>query len=137
MNEYSKIRYDIIGAAFKVRSNAGRGLLEKFYEAALTFEIKEKGYKVENQVLIPALYRGVEVCDAFRADIIVEDKVIIEVKALPSMLGIHSSQLKTYLRLSDKKLGFLINFGAEEFSTGNLSDIPPYEYGIYPMANGL
>lgn len=127
---------DIVGAAFDVRRNTGRGMLEKFYENALAYELNERGHEVECQVVIPAIYKGKEIGDAYRADIIVDKKVIIELKAISNMEGIQFCQLYTYLKLSHYRLGYLINFGAYDFIIGNLNDEePPYEFGIYPLSN--
>ena len=128
--------YDVIGAAFNVRKNTGRGLLEKFYESALVYELKHMGHRAESQVAIPALYCGVEIQEAYRADIVVDNKVIIEVKARASMDDHQTCQLHTYLKLSGMRLGYLINFGALDFSIGNLEDQVPYNKGIYRMVNG-
>ena len=135
--DYKKLGYDIIGAAFDVRNNTGRGLLEKFYESALEYEISIKGYEVKRQVSVPAMYKGQEIQEAYRADLIVEDKVIIEIKALTYMDGIETCQLNTYLKLSGLKLGYLINFGALDFKPGDLCEDPPYIYGIYRMVNNF
>ena len=139
MTDYSKIGYDIIGASFAVRNNTGRGLLEKYYEGALAFELQNLGYKIERQVAIPALYQGQEIGEAYRADIIVDGKVIIEVKAILSMQGIERSQIYTYLKLSGLKLGYLINFGVEDFKVGNFFDEreAPFESGIYRIVNNI
>ena len=137
MDEYRKIGYDIIGSAFEVRNHTGRGLLEKFYESALIYELTKKGYKVESQVEIPAVYREVVIQEAYRADLIVNNKVIIELKAISQMDSIQSCQLNTYLHLSGYKLGYLINFGAEDFSIGNLNETPPYVKGIYRVVNNI
>ena len=134
--EYN-IGRDIIGAAFNVRKNVGRGLLEKFYEKALIYELNKMGYSTESQVAIPAIYCGEVIGEAYRADVIVENKVIIEVKAITFMEGIECSQLFTYLKLSGYKLGYLINFGARDFCIGNLNEEPPFEHGIYSMVNKL
>ncbi|MCH5218908.1 MAG: GxxExxY protein [Muribaculaceae bacterium] len=137
MADLLKIGKDIIGAAFNVRKNTGRGMLEKFYESALVYELKQMGYQVERQVAIPAIYKGEIIQDAYRADVIVENQVIIETKALSYMDSLETCQLNTYLKLSGYRLGYLINFGARDFRIGNLKDEPPYEYGIYRMVNGF
>lgn len=137
MNEYDKLGKDIIGAAFNVRKHAGRGMLEKFYESALAYEIEQLGYSLSRQVAIPAIYRGQIIQESYRADIIVENKVIIEVKAIPYMDSLQGCQLNTYLKLSGYKLGYLINFGARDFRTGSLYEELPYEYGIYRMVNNI
>lgn len=99
------IFYDIRGAAFKVHNALGPGLLESVYEAVLTYELKNMVYRVECQV-------GVKMNIRFRLDILVNDLVIIEVKSVDHVLGVHHKQLLTYLRLSGKELGLLINFNA-------------------------
>jgi len=135
--EYYQIGNDIIGSAFNVRNKAGIGLRESFYEAALVSELKNKGYNVERQVLLPAVYDGIEIEDAYRMDIVVDRRVIIEVKAVSSMTDAESRQLMTYLKLSGYKLGYLINFGARTFTTGKISDPFPYTHGIYRIINNL
>ena len=137
IRELDQIGYDIIGASFNVRKQVGRGLLEKLYESALSYELSQKGYKVERQVAIPAIYKGQEIQDAYRADIIVERKVIIEVKAISHMESIERCQLYTYLKLSDYKLGYLINFGTRDFQVGILEEDGPLTLGIYRMVNNL
>lgn len=135
--EYIGVGYDIIGAAFDVIKNSGRFLREKYYEAALSIELTERGHQVKRQVTIPAFYRGVEIEDSYLADIVVDDKVIIEIKAIATMKEHECRQLLTYLRLSGFKLGYLINFGAKDFRIGKTSEKLPYEKGIYRFVNNL
>lgn len=135
--EFTKIGYDIIGCAFEVRKAAGRGLRECYYRDALAWELQHRGYKVETESLVPALYKENKIANAFQADILVDDKVIIETKAITSMLEEETRQLITYLKLSDLKLGYLINFGAADFTNGKLSDPFPYKKGIYRIVNGI
>jgi GxxExxY protein len=111
MNE-NDISFDIRGAAFKVHSELGPGLLESVYEAALTYELKQKGYDVKNQQGIPLIYADIKMEVGFRLDLIVNDSVIVETKSVESVADVHHKQLLTYLKLSDKKLGLLINFNA-------------------------
>lgn len=135
--EFKKIGYDIIGACFTVRNEAGRGLREIYYKKALAWELEERGYKVELEVSIPALYKGREISDAFQADIVVDNRVIIEAKALSKMGESEVRQILTYLKLSSFKLGYLINFGARDFGTGKASDPMPYTKGIYRFVDGI
>ena len=135
--EFAQLGYDIIGSAFEVRNTAGRLLREKYYRDALTWELRQKGYSVENEVLIPAIYKGYEIGEAYKADIVVERKVIIEAKALGKMGEAEARQLLTYLRLSDYRLGYLINFGTRNFKNGRLDESLPYERGIYRIVNNL
>jgi GxxExxY protein len=99
----------IIGASIEVHRNLGPGLLESIYETALEMELKELGLRTRRQVELPVLYKGILLEGGYRIDLIVEDLVIIEVKAVEKLLPLFESQLLTYLKLSDKKLGLLIN----------------------------
>lgn len=135
--DYIQIGSDIIGSAFDVRNKTGRGLREKYYEAALAHELSLKGYDVKRQVLIPALYCNEIIDDSYQADIIVNDNVIIEVKALKFMKEHEGRQLLTYLKLSQYKLGYLINFGAINFKIGKASEEFPYRNGIYRFVNNI
>lgn len=100
----------IIGLAIKVHSTLGPGLLESAYEKALVFELNRNGFKLEVQKNIPINYEGMIIDEGYRADIIVNDMVLVELKSVKQIEDIHLKQLLTYLRLSDKKLGLLINF---------------------------
>ena len=137
IEEYNAIGKDIIGAAFTVHQKTGRSLREKYYEAALCHELTKKGYEVQRQYTVPAQYDGEIIDDSYQADIVVNGKVIIEVKAVSKMTEAESRQLVTYLKLSDFKLGYLINFGARDFSIGNSKDPMPYQKGIYRFVNRL
>ena len=131
--DYFAIGNDIIGAAFDVRNNVGRGMREKFYESALAYELRKRGHDVKCQVTVPAVYCGEVIDDSYLCDMVVDDKVIIEVKAVLMMKESESRQLFTYLKLSGFKLGYLINFGAKEFTTGKFNDTFPYKKGIYRL----
>ena len=109
---------EIVDAAYSVHKRPGPGLLEPVYEAALCHELKERGLGFSRQCSIPVTYMGIEIMDAFRADILVENKVIIELKAAETTLPVHKKQLITYLRLSDCRLGLLLNFGADLIKNG-------------------
>ena len=111
MNE-NDLSYDIRGAAFKVHSELGPGLLESVYETALSYELRQKGYEVKNQIGIPLIYADIKMDIGFRLDILVNDLVIVEIKSVESLADVHHKQLLTYLKLSNKKLGLLINFNA-------------------------
>jgi GxxExxY protein len=108
----NEISYIIRGAAFKVHSKLGPGLLESVYEAALAYELKKLGYRVRSQVGIPVIYEDERLELGFRMDLLIEEKIIIEIKSIDNLADIHYKQLLTYLRLSDKKLGLLINFNS-------------------------
>ena len=127
----NNITYDIIGAAYEVRKHCGKGLLENYYESALTYELELKGHKVDRQVLVPALYKGVPVKDPYKLDILVDGEVIIELKSVPHLISDNFSQLATYLWLTDKKIGILINFSAKDFRPGVWDrNRPDYNLGI-------
>ncbi len=107
------ISYLIRGAAFEVFKTLGPGLLESVYEKALVFELISKNLHVQTQVGIPVMYKGQDLYLGFRMDILVEDKVIIEVKSVELLHDVHKKQPLTYLKLADKKLGILINFNTD------------------------
>ena len=108
--EINKITHEIIGAAIDVHSELGPGLLESAYHECLFFELKERGLKVEKEKELPLVYKDVQMESAFRADLMVEDKVIVELKAVKDIEDIHIAQMLTYLKLSNKEIGLLINF---------------------------
>jgi GxxExxY protein len=107
-NEIARILVDV---AFKIHTTLGPGLLESVYETVLFYELTRRGLKVLRQVGIPLVYEGMLLEEAFRADLIVEDKVVVEIKSVEQIAPVHKKQLLTYLRLADKRLGLLINFG--------------------------
>ena len=135
--DYITIGQDIIGASFEVMKNAGRFMRERYYEASLTYELIQRGYDVRRQVTIPALYKGIQVEDSYIADVVVDGRVIIEIKAIPYMKDEEWRQLMSYLKLSGFKLGYLINFGAKDFSVGKSSEKSPYLKGIYRLVNNI
>jgi GxxExxY protein len=106
------ISYAIRGAAFKVHTSLGPGLLESVYETALAYELAKDGFNVKTQIGVPMMYADIKMDVGFRLDIIVNDLVIIEVKSVESLMDVHHKQLLTYLKLSNKKLGLLINFNS-------------------------
>lgn len=113
-----QISYSVIGAAIGVHQRLGPGLLESIYESALCYELNLLGLKIERQKKVPVVYRDIILREPYVLDIIVENKVIIEVKATENDQGIFKAQLLTYLRLSDLKLGLLINFGKKSIKEG-------------------
>ncbi len=117
MNE-NEISEKIIGLAIKVHSVLGPGLLESAYEKALVFELNRNGFKTEVQKIIPINYEGMIIDEGYRADIIVNDMVLVELKSVKQIEDIHLKQLLTYLRLSNKKLGLLINFNERLLKDG-------------------
>lgn len=108
----------IIGLAIKVHKSVGPGLLESVYEECLYYELKKNGLSVKKQVPIPMYYEGIKIDCSFRADIIVDEKIIIEIKAVKKLEDIHLAQLLTYLRITNKKLGLLFNFNEKILMNG-------------------
>jgi GxxExxY protein len=118
METLNKITYEIIGCAYKVHSELGPGLLESTYEVCLEYELLQKGYRVQRQLALPVVYNDVKLDAGYRIDLLVEDEVIIELKSVEAVLPIHEAQLLTYLKLSGKKLGLLINFNVKNLKEG-------------------
>ncbi len=112
--DINEITYKTRGAIFAVFNELGPGLLESVYEAALTYELKTLGLNVRNQVPVPVIYKEVKLDIGFRLDLIVEEQVIVEIKSVELMHNVHKKQLLTYLRLSNKKLGLLVNFNSDK-----------------------
>ena len=108
----------IIAAGMKVHSKLGPGLLESAYRACLAHELRTRGFKVLEELTLPVRYDGLEIDAGYRMDLMVEDQVIVELKACDRLLPIHEAQLLTYLRLSGKKIGLLLNFNVEHFRDG-------------------
>jgi len=106
----NQISGSIVDAAFKVHNTLGPGLLESAYEACLAHELKKLGLRVASQVSLPVVYDGVAIEAGYRIDMIVQDSVVVELKAIEKILPIHQAQLLTYLKLSGIKVGLLINF---------------------------
>ncbi len=109
---------EVIGAAIEVHRLLGPGLLESAYELALERELVLRGMSVERQKAVPLEYKGVALGDGFRIDMLVNDLLLVEVKAADHLLPIHESQLLTYLRLTTKRFGLLINFNKRVLKTG-------------------
>ncbi|MCI0750719.1 MAG: GxxExxY protein [Flammeovirgaceae bacterium] len=114
--EENEISYAIRGCIFKVYNNLGPGLLESAYEAALAFELSNAGLDVKSQVFLPMIYESIKVDNGYRLDLLVNGKVIIELKSVETLLDVHHKQVITYLKLSGLKLGLLVNFNSEDIS---------------------
>jgi GxxExxY protein len=110
------LSYIIRGCVFDVYNELGPGLLESIYEAALAYELREKGLNVKTQVGLPVKYKDAQLDLGYRIDILVEDKLIIELKSIETILDVHHKQVLTYLKLTKLKLGLLINFNSEDIS---------------------
>ena len=114
----NEISYKIIGAALEVHKNLGVGLLESAYETALEYELQNLGLKVKQQYALALNYKEIEIDNAYRIDILVEDKVIVEVKSVLELNPIHFAQTNTYLKFTGLKLGLLINFKTQLLKDG-------------------
>ena len=104
------ITYDIISCAYEVHKVLGPGLLESVYQKALIHELKLKGFKVESEIKVDIDYKGINIGNDLRLDILVNDSIVLELKSVETILPVHKKQLLTYLKLLDLQLGFLINF---------------------------
>ena len=112
------ISYKIIGAALEVHKKLGVGLLESAYETALVYELQKLGFDVKQQYSLSLNYKDIEIQNAYRIDVLVENKVIIEVKSVLELHPIHFAQTKTYLKFTNLKLGLLINFKTQLLKDG-------------------
>jgi GxxExxY protein len=112
------ISKEIVDAAFKIHTTLGPGLLESVYETILAFELRNRGLQVQRQVPVPIVWEGVQFEEGYRLDLVVEDKVLVEVKSVEAIVPVHKKQLLTYLRLMNKRLGILINFNEELIRNG-------------------
>jgi GxxExxY protein len=108
----------VVDAAVQVHRELGPGLLETVYEVVLARELEHRGLRVERQVPVPVVYRGLRFEEGFRADIVVEGKVILELKSVEQLSKVHGKQVFTYLKLKGLKVGFLLNFGANLMKDG-------------------
>ena len=114
-NEIGRLAVD---AAIAVHRELGPGLLESVYEAVLSDELAARGLSVARQVLVPIKYKGKQIDDGYRADIVVNDLVVLELKSIEAVRDVHKKQLLTYLKLGGKKLGYLLNFGEAVMKKG-------------------
>ncbi len=114
----NRLTETIIGAAIDVHRVLGPGLLESAYEACLTFELVQRGLKVEQQKPLPVIYKNINLDCGYRLDLLVEKSVIVEIKAVENILPIHEAQLLSYLKLSGCKVGLLINFNVQLLRNG-------------------
>ena len=123
----NQISYQIRGAIYDVYKTLGPGLLESVYEEALYYELEQRGLKVERQKQVPIVYKGTTLKSDLRLDLLIEDKVIVELKSVSEMKDVFFKQTLTYCKLLNKKLGILVNF--------NVDDI--LDDAIFRVANGL
>jgi GxxExxY protein len=113
-----EISHRIIGAAIEVHRHLGPGLLESAYQSCLAFELKQLGLKVEEQKPLPVVYKQVKLDCGYRLDMVVEDEITVEIKAIEKLLPIHDAQLLSYLRLTKKRVGLLMNFHVPVLKNG-------------------
>ena len=118
MDNTDNLTYKIIGCAMEVYKQLGPGLLESVYEQALIQELKLNDIPVDSQVEIKVNYKGINITDNLRLDLLVDDSVIVELKSVEELKPIHHKQLLTYLRLMNKKVGLLINFNTDNLMDG-------------------
>ena len=125
MMTYDELSEVIIGAAIDVHRELGPGLLESIYETCLVHELRETGLSVSQQLAIPIIYKGVRMGNDLKLDLLVDERIIVEVKAVEEFHPVHQAQLLTYLKLTDKRVGLLLNFNS-----------PVLRKGIKRMMNG-
>jgi GxxExxY protein len=118
MDKFNKISYDIIGCAYRVHSRLGPGLLESTYQICLEYELKKLGYAVETEKALPVVYDEIKLDTGYRIDLIVNKSVIVELKSVEAINDVHIAQILTYLKLSNTKLGLLINFNVKDLKQG-------------------
>ena len=116
--EIEKIAKKVIDAAYVVHKELGPGLLEKVYEICFCYELSKRGLKFNRQVNIPIVYDGKILDESFRIDVLIEDKIICEIKAVIEMNPVYEAQILTYMKLTNKRLGFLINFNVPLIKDG-------------------
>lgn len=122
-NEISKVVFE---SGLKVHRKLGIGLFESVYETCLTYELEKTGLKVERQKYLPIYYEEIQIENAFKMDLLIENKVVLEIKSVDALNNFHAAQLKNYLRLGNYKLGMLLNFNSQLFKNG-----------VRRIANGL
>jgi GxxExxY protein len=114
----NEIAREVVDAAYRIHTGLGPGLLETVYEVILAYELKKRGLQATRQQAIPIQWESIRFDEGFRADLIVEDKVIVELKSIEAITNVHKKQLLTHLKLAQKRLGLLINFGEELIKDG-------------------
>ncbi len=118
MEELNKISYDIIGCSYKVHSKLGPGLLESTYQICLEYELKKLGYFVETEKPLPVVYDEIKLEAGYRIDLMVNKSVIVELKSVEVINDVHIAQILTYMKLSNVRLGLLINFNVRDLKKG-------------------
>jgi GxxExxY protein len=116
--EINQITHEILDSAYKVHTALGPGLLESAYRACLVYELRKKGFKVEEEKPLPLIYEEVKLECGYRIDILVENQVVVELKTVEAFTDVHTAQVLTYIKLSDSKVGLLINFYVKSLKDG-------------------
>lgn len=112
------LSYSIIGAAIEVHRNLGPGLFESAYRSCLVYELERQRIRTQVEVPVPLMYRGIEINPGYRLDLLVDDAIVVEIKAIEALTSVHRAQLLTYLRLTGLKAGLLLNFHVAELRQG-------------------
>jgi GxxExxY protein len=115
---YNKLSKEILDACFVVHKALGPGLLESVYEMCLMYEFSLRNIAAKNQVEVPLIYKGKVLSKEFRIDILIENEIVMELKAVEAILPVHEAQIISYLKLADKRLGFLVNFNVPVMKNG-------------------
>ncbi len=116
--EINNITHEILDSAYKIHTALGPGLLESAYQQCLIYELQKKGLKVETEKPLPVIYENVKLEYGYRIDLLVENKIIVELKAVEALTDVHLAQVLTYLRLSGNEVGLLINFNVKSLKNG-------------------
>jgi len=134
-NMVNYIAYEVVGAAIEVHKQLGPGLLESVYSACLTEELESKGWTVDKEVYVPVLYKNKDLGEVLRLDLLIEDTVIVELKAVATIHPVHKAQLHTYLKLAGKPKGLLINFNCTNITKEGLVPIVTELFAQLPNNN--
>ena len=116
--QFESLSKDVLGAAIEVHKILGPGLLESVYEECLSYELTQRGYKIERQKPIPVVYKEIKLECGYRIDILVEDKIVLELKSVDCFNPVHEAQILTYMKFAQKKIGLLINFNVTLLKNG-------------------
>lgn len=118
--QFDELSKRVIGLAIEVHRHLGPGLLESAYQECLLFEFRQAGIEYENEIVLPVRYKSISVSASYRIDVLVEKKLVMELKSVSELLGIHSAQLLTYMKLGNYPVGLLINFNVELLKDGGI-----------------
>ena len=118
VDELNRLSNETIGAAIEVHRHLGPGLLESAYESCLCWELRQRGFDVENQVPVPIRYKGIALDEGYRIDLLVEGKLLLELKSIDKVLPIHTAQVLTYLKMTGLKMALILNFNVSLMRSG-------------------